>query len=114
VGRSSRAAAQADVSYSLIVLPAAAENLAEALQARELPSRRPLLAEITAIFEKIRERPRRFPLVYAETHRALTPRFHFVTGDNETCTTTNTAASDYYVMVRGYAAFSGVSLVASY
>ncbi|HEX4418142.1 MAG TPA: hypothetical protein VH165_09610 [Kofleriaceae bacterium] len=52
--------------------------------------------------------------MYAETHRALTPRFHFVTGDNETCTTTNTAASDYYVMVRGYAAFSGVSLVASY
>jgi vibriolysin len=38
----------------------------------------------------------------------------YLSGDNETCTTTNTAASDYYVMVRGYAAFSGVSLVASY
>jgi vibriolysin len=35
-------------------------------------------------------------------------------GNAETCTATNTAAGDYYVMVRGYSTFSGVSLIASY
>lgn len=38
----------------------------------------------------------------------------YLNGNTETCTTTNTQAGDYYVMVRGYAAYSGVSLVASY
>ena len=35
-------------------------------------------------------------------------------GNAETCTHTNTQAADYYVMLRGYASYSGVSLVASY
>ena len=38
----------------------------------------------------------------------------YVTGNTESCTATNTTASDYYVMVRGYSAFTGISLVASY
>jgi vibriolysin len=37
----------------------------------------------------------------------------YVDGNNETCTA-QTQAGDYYVMVRGYSAFSGVTLVASY
>ena len=35
----------------------------------------------------------------------------YLTGNAETCTFTNPAAADYYVMVRGYAAFAGVTLV---
>jgi serine protease len=37
----------------------------------------------------------------------------YVNGNNETCTA-QTQAGDYYVMVRGYTQFSGVTLVASY
>lgn len=35
-------------------------------------------------------------------------------GNSETCTHSNTSAGDYYIMLRGYRAYSGVSLVASY
>jgi vibriolysin len=35
-------------------------------------------------------------------------------GNAETCTVSSTSAGDYYIMVRGYSAFSGVSLKASY
>jgi serine protease len=35
-------------------------------------------------------------------------------GNNETCTLPNTSAGDYYVMLRGYTAYSSVSLVGSY
>jgi vibriolysin len=35
-------------------------------------------------------------------------------GNAEACTVTSTSAGDYYIMVRGYSAFSGVSLKASY
>jgi vibriolysin len=38
----------------------------------------------------------------------------YLSGNTETCTTSSTSAGDYYVMIRGYSAFSGVSLVASY
>jgi vibriolysin len=38
----------------------------------------------------------------------------YLNGNNETCTLPNTSAGDYYVMLRGYAAYSSVSLVASY
>ena len=38
----------------------------------------------------------------------------YLTGNTETCTQTSTQAGDYYVMLRGYQAFSGVSLIASY
>jgi len=66
------------MSYSLIVLPAVAEHLTEALREREQrETRRALIAEIAAVFDKIVERPRRFPVAYAQVHRALTPRFHF-------------------------------------
>jgi plasmid stabilization system protein ParE len=36
-----------------------------------------LLTEIATVFSKIRERPRRYPVVYADVHRALTSRFRF-------------------------------------
>ncbi len=35
----------------------------------------------------------------------------FLNGNNETCTINNPAAGDYFVMVRGFAAFSGATLV---
>jgi hypothetical protein len=38
----------------------------------------------------------------------------YLTGNNETCTFNNPVASDYYVMIRGYAAFSGTSLKGTY
>jgi serine protease len=38
----------------------------------------------------------------------------YLNGNTETCTTTNTSAGDYYVMLRGYTSYSGVSLIASY
>jgi len=38
----------------------------------------------------------------------------YLDGTAETCTQTNTQAGDYYVMVRGYTAYSGVTLIASY
>ncbi|HEX5064353.1 MAG TPA: M4 family metallopeptidase, partial [Kofleriaceae bacterium] len=38
----------------------------------------------------------------------------YLNGNSETCTTTNTTAGDYYVMLRGYTSYSGVSLIASY
>jgi vibriolysin len=38
----------------------------------------------------------------------------YTTGNNETCSVAATSAGDYYIMVRGYAAYSGVSLKASY
>jgi len=34
----------------------------------------------------------------------------FINGNNETCTFTNPSAGDWYVMIRGFAAFSGVTL----
>ena len=38
----------------------------------------------------------------------------YLNGSAETCTQAATVAGDYYVMVRGYSAFSGVTLIASY
>ncbi|MBV8757976.1 MAG: pre-peptidase C-terminal domain-containing protein [Deltaproteobacteria bacterium] len=38
----------------------------------------------------------------------------YINGNSETCTIANPAAGDWYVMLRGYAAFSGVSLVGHY
>jgi vibriolysin len=38
----------------------------------------------------------------------------YLTGNSESCTTSSTKSGDYYVMIRGYQSFSGVSLVASY
>ena len=38
----------------------------------------------------------------------------YQSGNNETCTVSSTSAGDYYIMVRGYTAFSGVTLRASY
>ena len=38
----------------------------------------------------------------------------YLTGNNETCTVTAPAAGDYYVMLRGYAAYSGVTLKGTY
>jgi vibriolysin len=35
-------------------------------------------------------------------------------GNSETCTHANTQAGDYYVMLRGYTSYAGVSLIASY
>ena len=38
----------------------------------------------------------------------------YLTGNTETCTQASTQAGDYYVMLRGYAAYSGASIVASF
>jgi vibriolysin len=38
----------------------------------------------------------------------------YTSGNNETCTHNNATAGDWYVMLRGYSSYSGVSLVASY
>jgi serine protease len=38
----------------------------------------------------------------------------FVNGNNETCTIANPTAGDWYVMIRGFAAFSGVTLTGRY
>jgi len=38
----------------------------------------------------------------------------YLNGANETCTISSATAGDHYVMVRGYTAYSGLSLVASY
>ncbi|QSQ24353.1 M4 family metallopeptidase [Pyxidicoccus parkwayensis] len=38
----------------------------------------------------------------------------FVSGNNETCTINNPAAGDWYVMLDGYSAYSGVSLTGTY
>jgi pre-peptidase len=38
----------------------------------------------------------------------------FLNGNNETCTFTNPAAGDWFVMIRGFATFSGVTLKGTY
>jgi hypothetical protein len=38
----------------------------------------------------------------------------YLTGNSETCTFSSPAAADYYIMLRGYQAYAGVSLVAHY
>jgi serine protease len=38
----------------------------------------------------------------------------YLTGNSETCTFSNPTATDYYVLLRGYAAFTGVTLVGHY
>jgi serine protease len=38
----------------------------------------------------------------------------YLTGNTETCTFNNPVAADYFVMIRGYAAFSGVTLTGTY
>jgi vibriolysin len=38
----------------------------------------------------------------------------YASGNNETCSVASTSAGDYYIMVRGYTAYSGASLKASY
>jgi len=38
----------------------------------------------------------------------------YTNGNNETCTVAATSAGDYYIMVRGYAAYAGATLKASY
>ena len=38
----------------------------------------------------------------------------YLNGNNETCTVSSTSAGDYYVMLRGYTTYSGVSLVGSF
>jgi hypothetical protein len=38
----------------------------------------------------------------------------FINGNNETCTISNPSAGDWYVMIRGFAAFSGVTLKGTY
>jgi len=38
----------------------------------------------------------------------------YLNGNNETCTITNTVAGDYYIMLRGFTSYSGVSLTGSF
>jgi hypothetical protein len=53
------------------------ESLKGGARRENIDTKRALLAEINASFEKIRQRPRRYPIVYAQMRRALTRRFHF-------------------------------------
>ena len=66
------------MSYSLIILPSVLEELTQVLHERNrFGTGRDLLTELVAVFGKIRERPRRYPIAYAQVHRALTRRFQF-------------------------------------
>ncbi len=38
----------------------------------------------------------------------------YLNGNNETCTINNTSAGDYYIMLRAYTSYSGVTLVGSF
>jgi hypothetical protein len=38
----------------------------------------------------------------------------YLNGNNETCTVASTSAGDYYIMVRAFTTYSGVTLMASY
>jgi vibriolysin len=38
----------------------------------------------------------------------------YLNGNNETCTITNTSAGDYYIMLRGFTSYSGVTLLGSF
>jgi vibriolysin len=38
----------------------------------------------------------------------------YLNGNTETCTITNTVSGDYYIMLRGYTAYSGVTLLGSF
>nr|WP_268236956.1 PPC domain-containing protein [Luteimonas terricola] len=49
----------------------------------------------------------------APTTTAYTCR-PYLTGNNETCTINSPAAGTWHVLVRGYSAYSGVSLVGTY
>ncbi|HEX7942085.1 MAG TPA: type II toxin-antitoxin system RelE/ParE family toxin [Gemmatimonadaceae bacterium] len=67
------------MSYSLIVRPAVIQDLARTVEEaqQKFGTGRALVNEITTVFGKIRERPRRYPIVYDDVHRALTSRFRF-------------------------------------
>ena len=67
------------MSYSLIVRPAVIQDLARTVEEaqQKFGAGRALVNEITTVFGKIRERPRRYPIVYDHVHRALTSRFRF-------------------------------------
>lgn len=66
------------MSYTLIILPSVLEELTQALHDwNRFHAGRDLLAELVTVFGQIRERPRRYPIAYAQVHRALTKRFHF-------------------------------------
>lgn len=67
------------MSYSVIVLPSVVQELTRTVHEaqQQFGTGSALLTEITTVFSKIRERPRRYPVVYADVHRALTSRFRF-------------------------------------
>jgi plasmid stabilization system protein ParE len=64
--------------HSLVVLPSVTRELTRTLrEAQPFGTGSALLTELATMFDKIRERPRRYPIAYADVHRALTQRFHF-------------------------------------
>ena len=67
------------MSYSLVVLPSVSQELTRTIHEAQqrFGTGSALLTEIAAVFSKIRERPRRYPVAYADVHRALTSRFRF-------------------------------------
>jgi len=61
------------MSDSLIILPSVLEELTQTLHEwNRFDAGRSLLTELARVFGKIRERPRRYPIAYAQVHRALT------------------------------------------
>ena len=67
------------MSYSLVLRPAVIQDLRKTVQEaqQQFGTGSALVNEITTVFDKIRERPRRYPVAYDDVHRALTPRFRF-------------------------------------
>jgi plasmid stabilization system protein ParE len=66
------------MSDSLTVLPSVVQEFTRTRhESQQFGTGSALLTELATVLGKIRERPRRYPIVYADVHRALTRRFHF-------------------------------------
>lgn len=67
------------MSYSLAVPHAVIQELTRTVHEaqQQFGTGGALLTELATVLGKIRERPRRYPIVYDDVHRALTSRFRF-------------------------------------
>jgi plasmid stabilization system protein ParE len=67
------------MSYSVTVLPSVVQELTRTVHEaqQQFGTGSALLTELATVLGKIRERPRRYPVAYADVHRALTSRFRF-------------------------------------
>lgn len=66
------------MSYTLVVQPSAARDIADSYAFYSEQGRGdPFMVEVDHVFAQISERPRMYPVVYAEVHRALLRRFAY-------------------------------------